>query len=65
LIVALTGALVIDAAVTVNPQRSTGLDGALRLLANTAFGPLLLGVVAFGFAAFALYAAATARWIKT
>jgi hypothetical protein len=65
LIVVLAGALVIDAAVTVNPQQSTGLDGALRSLANTAFGPALLGLVALGFAAFALYAAATARWIKT
>jgi hypothetical protein len=64
-IVALAGALVIDAAVTVNPQQSTGLDGALRSLAGTEFGPVLLGLVALGFAAFALYAAATARWIKT
>lgn len=65
LIVMLAGALVIDAAVTVNPQQSTGLDGALRSLAGTSFGPLLLAIVALGFAAFGLYAAATARWIKT
>jgi hypothetical protein len=65
LIVVLACALVIDAAVTINPQRSTGLDGALRSLAATTFGPLLLGIVALGFAAFGLYAAATARWIKT
>jgi hypothetical protein len=63
-IVVLAGALIIDAAVTVNPQQSTGLDGALRSLAGTSFGPLLLGAVAVGFAAFGLYAAATARWIK-
>ena len=30
LIVVLAGALIIDAAITVNPQQSTGLDGALR-----------------------------------
>ncbi len=65
LIVMLAGALVIDAAVTVNPQQSTGLDGALRSLAGTTFGPLLLGLVALGFVAFGLYAGATARWIKT
>jgi Domain of Unknown Function (DUF1206) len=65
LIVVLIGALIIDAAVTVNPQQSTGLDGALKALAGTALGPVLLGLMALGFLAFALYVAATARWIKT
>jgi hypothetical protein len=64
-VVILIGALVIDAAVTANPQKSTGLDGALRTLAGTTGGPWLLGIVGLGFTAFALYVAATARWIKS
>jgi hypothetical protein len=64
-VVMLIGGLVIDAAVTANPQKSTGLDGALRTLAGTTGGPWLLGIVGLGFTAFALYVAATARWIKS
>jgi hypothetical protein len=64
-VVMLTGALVIDAAVTANPQKSTGLDGALRTLAGTTGGPWLLGIVGLGFIAFALYVAAAAVWIKS
>jgi Domain of Unknown Function (DUF1206) len=64
-IVVLAGSLVIDAALTADPQKSTGVDGAFRTLAETAAGPWLLAVVAIGFIAFGLYAAATARWIKT
>jgi hypothetical protein len=64
-IVALAGALVIDAALTADPQKSAGVDGAFRTLAQTTGGPLLLTIVAVGFIAFGLYAAATARWIKT
>jgi hypothetical protein len=65
LIVTLAGALVIDAALTADPQKSTGVDGAFRTLAHTVAGPWLLAVVAIGFIAFGLYAASTARWIKT
>ena len=64
-VVMLIGGLVIDAAVTADPQKSTGLDGALRTLAGTTGGPWLLGVVALGFTAFALYVGAAARWIKS
>jgi hypothetical protein len=64
-VVMLTGALVVDAAVTANPQKSTGLDGALRTLAGTTGGPWLLGIIGLGFTAFALYVAAAARWIKS
>jgi hypothetical protein len=65
LVVMLAGALVVDAAATADPQKSTGLDGALRTLAGTTGGPWLLGIVGIGFAAFALYVAAAARWIKS
>lgn len=62
---ALTGALIVDAAVTFNPGKSTGLDGALRALADRPYGPLLLGIVAVGVIAFGLYGFAAARWVKT
>jgi hypothetical protein len=65
LVFAVAGALVIEAAVNYDPEKSTGLDGALRTLANRAFGPWLLGVFAFGLIAFGLYGLASARYAKT
>ncbi len=62
---ALAGLLVVDAAVTVDPSKSTGLDGALRTLANRAYGTWLLGLLALGLIAFGLYGFAAARWAKT
>lgn len=59
------GALVVDAAVTFDPHKSTGLDGALRTLANRAYGPYLLGILALGIIAFGIYGFAAARWAKT
>ena len=64
-IVILAGGLIVDAAVTADPQRSRGLDGAFRTLAQSPGGPWLLGAAAAGFVSFGLYAAATARWVKT
>lgn len=60
-----TGALVIEAAVTFDPGKSTGLDGALRTLADHAYGPWLLIAAALGLIAFGLYGFAAARWAKT
>ena len=62
---AIAGQLVIDAAVTANPRKSTGLDGALRTLADRAYGPWLLGALAIGLIAFGIYGFAAARWAKT
>ncbi len=64
-VVAVAGALVIDAAVSYQPGKSTGLDGALRTLARQPYGPWLLGAVALGLIAFGLYGFAAARWAKT
>ncbi|MCU4186823.1 DUF1206 domain-containing protein [Acidiferrimicrobium sp. IK] len=61
----LAGALVLDAAATFDPAKSTGLDGALRTLADRAYGPELLGAVAAGLVAFGLYCCAEARWVRT
>jgi len=65
LVFALAGFLVIDAAVTVDPKKSTGLDGALRTLADQPFGPWLLGAAALGLIAFGLYGFASVRYAKT
>jgi hypothetical protein len=62
---ALAGVLVIDAAVTYDPGKSTGLDGALRTLADRSYGPWILGILAAGLIVFGLYGLAEARWAKT
>jgi hypothetical protein len=62
---AIAGALVVDAAVTLKPRKSTGLDGALRTLAHYPYGAWLLGIVAVGLIAFGLFGFAQARWAKT
>jgi hypothetical protein len=62
---AIAGALVIDAAVTFDAAKSTGMDGALRTLADRPYGPWLLGILAIGLIAFGFYGFAAARWAKT
>lgn len=65
IVFAMAGALVVEAAVTYNAGKSTGLDGALRTLADRPYGPWLLGALALGLIAFGLYGFAAARWAKT
>jgi hypothetical protein len=65
IVFAVAGALAVDAAITYDPSKSTGLDGALRTLANRAYGPWLLGALALGLIAFGLYGFTAARWAKT
>ena len=65
IVFAIAGALVVDAAVTFKPSKSTGLDGALRALAHYPYGPWLLGVVAVGLVVFGFFGFAQARWAKT
>jgi hypothetical protein len=63
-IFALVGYGLIKAAVDYNPKKAVGLDGALRQLAESSYGPALLGVVALGLAGFAIYSIADARYRK-
>jgi uncharacterized protein DUF1206 len=49
------------AALTSDPNQAGGLDAALRTLARQPFGPVLLCVVALGFAAFGAFCFAAAR----
>jgi hypothetical protein len=59
---ALIGALLIAAAVDYNPHKAVGLDGALAKLSQQAYGAVLLGVVAAGLVAFAVYSLSDARY---
>jgi hypothetical protein len=65
IVFAVAGALVVEPAVTFNARKSTGLDGALRTLADRPYGPWLLALLAAGLIAFGLYGFAAARWAKT
>lgn len=58
----LVGSFLIKAAVDYKPHDAVGLDGALAKLADRAYGPLALGVVAAGLVAFALYSLSDARY---
>jgi Domain of Unknown Function (DUF1206) len=58
----LVGVFLIKAAVEYNPSAAVGLDGALQKLANQPYGSVLLGVVAAGLVAFALYSLSDARY---
>lgn len=58
----LVGVFLIAAAIDYNPNKAIGLDGALAKLEHTSYGPFLLGVVATGLIAFALYSLTDARY---
>jgi hypothetical protein len=61
---AIAGVLVIAAAVTFDPAKARGLDGALRTLVQQPYGGLLLILVAAGIAAFAAFCFVQARYRK-
>jgi Domain of Unknown Function (DUF1206) len=56
------GGLLVYAAVTFDPARATGLDGALRTILGAPFGKVLLTLVAIGIAAFGAYCFVRARY---
>jgi len=58
----LTGVFLIKAAVEYDPNKAVGLDGALAKVAQQAYGSVLLGIVAAGLIAFALYSLSDARY---
>lgn len=59
---ALVGVFLMVAAVDYDPHKAVGLDGALAKLSHQAYGRVLLGVVATGLVAFALYSLSDARY---
>jgi Domain of Unknown Function (DUF1206) len=58
----LVGIFLIKAAVEYDPNKAVGLDGALAKLANHSYGEWLLGIVAAGLIAFAIYSLSDARY---
>ncbi len=56
------GALFVWAAVTFDPEKASGLDGALRTILDAPFGQVLLTLVALGIAAFGAYLLVRARY---
>jgi len=61
----IVGGFFIDAAVSYDPGKAQGLDGALRSLARAPLGTALLLIVTVGLAAFGAYSLAEARWRET
>ena len=56
------GALLVYAAVTFDPSKARGLDGAMRTILDLPFGQILLTLVALGIAAFGVYLFVRARY---
>jgi hypothetical protein len=59
---ALVGGLLVYAAVTYDPAKASGLDGALRTVLDAPFGRVLLTLVALGIAAFGAFCFVRARY---
>ncbi|MEP7021930.1 MAG: DUF1206 domain-containing protein [Pseudonocardiales bacterium] len=59
---AITGVLVVTAAVQFDPSKARGIDQSLRALRDTAAGPWLLLVIAVGLIMFGLFSFCEARW---
>lgn len=62
IVAALVGAFLVEAAITFDAARSTGIDGALSRLRHHTYGTALLVLVAAGLAAYGLYSFAEARY---
>jgi hypothetical protein len=58
----LIGVFVVKAAYEYDPEETIGLDGALRKLLQTSYGPVLLFVVAAGLICYALFSFVEARY---
>jgi hypothetical protein len=58
----LVGIFLIKAAIDYNSRAAVGLDGALAKIVHHSYGPFLLGIVATGLIAFALYSLSDARY---
>lgn len=61
---ATVGMLLVVAATNYDPDKSRGLDGALRTLAEQRWGQAVLAVVAVGIAAYGVFSLAQARYRK-
>jgi hypothetical protein len=59
---AVVGWFVTNAAIEDDPAHGQGVDGSIRLLANSAGGPVLLGLLAAALAGYAVYMGIEARY---
>ncbi|HET9141303.1 DUF1206 domain-containing protein [Actinophytocola sp.] len=59
---AIAGALIVLAAVQVDPSKARGLDASLKTLAAQPYGQILLGVMALGLASYGVYNLFAARY---
>jgi hypothetical protein len=64
LVIGGAGMLVIIAASLSQPDKATGLDGALKTLGAQPYGAILLSVAGLGIIAYGLYSFAMARYTK-
>ena len=58
----LVGVFLVKAAIDFNPRAAVGVDGALAKVQHASYGSALLGIVAVGLIAFALYSLSDARY---
>jgi hypothetical protein len=58
----LVGVFLAKAAIEYDPNEAIGVDGALLKVANASYGTLLLGLVAAGLVAYAVYCLVEARY---
>jgi hypothetical protein len=63
-VLAVVGVLVIVAAVTADPSKSSGLDGGLKTLGAQPYGGILLAAIAAGLICYGVYSMARARYGK-
>ncbi|MEH0841534.1 DUF1206 domain-containing protein [Micromonospora sp. CPCC 205711] len=59
---AVAGILIVVAAVQYDPEKSRGLDGAVRTLRDQSWGPFVLALMALGIAAFGVYCFLQSRY---
>jgi succinate dehydrogenase/fumarate reductase cytochrome b subunit len=63
-VLAVVGILIIVAAATADPSKSSGLDGGLKTLGAQPYGGFLLAAIAAGLVCYGVYAMARARYGK-
>jgi hypothetical protein len=61
-VLAVVGILIIVAAATADPSKSSGLDGGLKTLGSQPYGVFLLAAIAAGLACYGVYSMARARY---
>jgi hypothetical protein len=63
-VLAVVGVLIIAAAATADPSKSSGLDGGLKTLGSQPYGVFLLAAIAAGLVCYGAYSMARARYGK-